>query len=416
MRKLFKIEKYPYNNFDLPEIVQNEKALLFYDFPLVYVGENKYGNIVIGYWVGYDEEDDIERYYHVIVSPDTYSKYEKKEITLLDIFKTHTIYIMDYKPDGSYSVYIASIDDIPDLYLPTDESYFPGEEVQSDKFTAKIDTPNKFIDVDSAADLIKNLKNPFQNAAKTLYPGYTTNIYIAGPYAGSFIIEYFIKTEPPSEELFPSNLKEFLTEALAEYIKLIADDKLILSFPNLPQVDHWIEYIKTNKSAPFLHYLEPLMQNDKAQEIIKRFLSYLEKSVISLQELSSNIPENQKLRIHRGDPLLSSPLMELTRSHTETFDYIYQTVLAKTGKEISEQEGTFKILIYHLNILSRIGNAYIVNPIEKNKMDRPRIKILGDSELTGSIFTKSLHESIWIEVNGKAKLEGNKYTYIEIYP
>lgn len=126
MNELFPIEKAPIET-DLPIIVKNEKTILFYDIPLIYYGENNKGDIVLGYWVGYDSALDIERYFHVVISPETLKRYKEKGITLLDILKCHPIFVMDYSPDGTCKIYLMAITDIPDLFLPTERSYYPGE-------------------------------------------------------------------------------------------------------------------------------------------------------------------------------------------------------------------------------------------------------------------------------------------------
>lgn len=415
--KLFEINSPPQKKgFDFPEIVRNERVLLYYDFPMVYVGENRYGNIVIGYWVGYDEENDIERYYHVVLDADTYHKYLRKEITLLDILKANPIYIMDYKPDGTYTVYIVSIKDIPEFFLPPEESYYPGEEIESDKIITRINIPEHYMESEKIYAIIEGTNEILKSAFEPL-SARKPEIFVSAPQPGSFLLEYVMKFAEAQSVLFPEYDARILADTAADYLKLLGDKFLIESLPDIQKVNEWLDLLRSKPNIPYISRFKDLFQSqdiEKIRKVIKKIFSNMEKANQATLEIAELVPKNRKLYIYKGHPL-SNPLIEISGYKKDVFENIYQTILEKSGHQKTElRNEEFEILIYHLNILSRTGNAYIYSRVNQQKLDKPRIKILGDFELSGSVFTRSLHESMWIKVRGNAKLVDGKFRYIEI--
>lgn len=72
----------------------------------------------------------------------------------------------------------------------------------------------------------------------------------------------------------------------------------------------------------------------------------------------------------------------------------------------------YRIQVYDLNTDTRKGTAHINNV--DDIMDNPKIIIEGDEELSGSIFTESLHLNKWIIVKAKAKISNGKYKSLSI--
>lgn len=129
-KRLFEVNAPAIENMKHVNIVKNFVVFLEYGSPLVFAGLNDLGNIVVGYYVGYDGKLDVVRYYHVLVEPGQFLKYVSGEITLLDLFKMNQIFVLDFKDDENYIAYCVKIDDIPDKFLPTDKSYFPCKEIE----------------------------------------------------------------------------------------------------------------------------------------------------------------------------------------------------------------------------------------------------------------------------------------------
>ena len=84
------------------------------------------------------------------------------------------------------------------------------------------------------------------------------------------------------------------------------------------------------------------------------------------------------------------------------------------GIEADDEDKEYLICIYELNTSTRTGHAYIANEADTTIMDKPRIMILGNNELTNSIYTESLHLNRWIKIIGKSKRVNGKFRKITI--
>jgi len=418
---LFEIQSSPIET-DLPIIVKNVEYLLYYDFPLLYIGENKYRNFVLGYWVGYDEKEKIERYFHVILDSETYYHYVNKKITLLDILKrAKPIFIMDYNKEGKLTIYQVNIDKIPIEYLPPEESYYPGTEFLPNKIIASINTAKTYIPVDVFSTLQKKV-------TKILYNPFTflklkPKLFIAPPQPGSFELHYIFQLGDEPSLFGEQSDVQFMVELIKNYLSIFKEvENIINILPNMNDLQKWIDFISKNTEIEFFNWFKEFTkssmdENARAifiKDFIPKFYSSLEDTTKNLLELSEDLEEDE-MTIFQGTEIKKLPIINiLGRKDIERYNYVKEKLIEKTGKERIIEESYYKILIYHLNLLTRRGNAYIQARDNPYKLDKPKIKILGTFDLSGTKFTESLHKSVYIEVKAKAEIINNRYIYLEI--
>ena len=89
---MFELPQNKITTTDLPIIANNYTVLHFDEFPMLFCGNNQYGNYIIGSLLCEDEEKDIFRYLHLIVKPYDFESFIKKQISYLNLIKNQ-IYI-----------------------------------------------------------------------------------------------------------------------------------------------------------------------------------------------------------------------------------------------------------------------------------------------------------------------------------
>lgn len=121
---------------DLIEIVSNYKVLHFDDFPILYIGTNKFGNKIIGSHL--EEDDDTQKILtlHTILSNKEYHNFMNQKISYLEILQnSNSISIVEkdygFNIKNAYDFNFASI---PTDYLPTADSFCPAS-VKADDTT-----------------------------------------------------------------------------------------------------------------------------------------------------------------------------------------------------------------------------------------------------------------------------------------
>jgi len=81
---MFKINENKKIESDIPIITHNRFNILEDEFPILFYGNNKFGNYIIGSILYENEEEKYSRYIHVLVEHNVFHKY---------INKTKTYYI-----------------------------------------------------------------------------------------------------------------------------------------------------------------------------------------------------------------------------------------------------------------------------------------------------------------------------------
>ena len=113
---------------DFPIIISDYTVLLDDDNEsILFSGKNKYLKTVLCSLVENDYETKICRYFHIVIKEEEYEDFINGKITYLEICKRHDMYIIDEnfnKDDDIAQMYKVTYKDIPEDYLPTNESYY----------------------------------------------------------------------------------------------------------------------------------------------------------------------------------------------------------------------------------------------------------------------------------------------------
>ncbi len=125
---MFDIKIHNLINTNIPIITNNYKILHFDEFPILYCGNNNFGNKIIGSLA--DEGKNIFRFFHTVISNETLNQFINKEISYLDIIKnSNSTFILDKDINEKLiAVYQVTFQEIPEDYLPLSSSFCPGQK------------------------------------------------------------------------------------------------------------------------------------------------------------------------------------------------------------------------------------------------------------------------------------------------
>ncbi|RXK82737.1 hypothetical protein EST62_10195 [Chlorobaculum sp. 24CR] len=407
---------------DQIEIVNNYSVLHFDDFPILYIGTNKYGNKIIGSHLEEDDDTKMILTLHTILTNKEFHQFLNGKISYLEILKNSTsisIVEKDYK-FKILKAYDIDFDSLPNEYLPTSESYCPAT-VKSHSLTFSISLQGKLADLNKAiADEVSKIQNGFteflEDRIKSLKGFDLVPKALLQPYAeGSFKINFELDLSQKSKK--GGNL--FLSQApidkyIANYINYISEnfteDKDIF----------------TSKNEDF---------SDKLKELEATLSDVYEKAFITKpNNINSFIKEDliksagkfEKITEQVGKHFESASILGITETAETSLGFIdidycnkFQTIVedievSKKGMTIDSEFKEYKIYIYHLNTDTRTGNAFIRNLDNEEEMSKPKIKINGDDGLEQTKYTESLYLNKWISVKAKAKKIGEKFKYLDI--
>jgi len=113
---------------DLPIITNNFQVLHFDEFPILFIGENPYGNKILGSLVCEDEDDDnLFRYFQSIVKDEIYFQFIDKKISYLEVLEnSSSIFVLDKDINNKIiAIFHISFSEIPKDYLPLPNSFCP---------------------------------------------------------------------------------------------------------------------------------------------------------------------------------------------------------------------------------------------------------------------------------------------------
>ena len=402
---------------DLPIITGNYQVLHFDDEPILFTGTNIYGNRIIGSLLDEDDEAGVSRYFYVIVDSRLYTDFRKCKVSYLQILKnSKPIYVIERSFDAKKTdIYFLSFDEVPEDYLPTEESFCP-VQTSSLPLTYFVKLKGALADTNMALPReISNIQMIFAEMLESI-PKTLKNILHEPPVAfqrsyseGSFALNFeislkfedmFIKDAKVTEYL--NNFLGYCTEHLPkEADKLYEPESEAVTF-----FDHLISgyeelYSEVGVSLPEKY-------KEKVREEIK-------KSSESIAEMTETIGDHFTGIEIANDIENPRPIAYLDADFKQTIESVVDIIQSKTQNVEEDREPReYDIYVYHLNKESRAGNAIIINDDQEKTMSRPKIKILGDEPLDHTKYTESLHLNERITVRAKAKKVDGKCRNLEI--
>ena len=406
---------------DLIEIVENYSILHYDDFPILYIGTNKFGNKIIGsHLEEYDESQTILTL-HTILSNKEFHQFINGKVSYLNILKnSNSISIVEkdysFKTKKAYNI---DFNSIPTDYLPLENSFCP-KIVKSHSLVFSISLKGKLADINKAiADEVSKIQNGFTEfLEERIHSLKGINLIpkaMLQPYAeGSFKINFELDIRQKGKK---GNL--FLQQApidkyIASYIKYISEnfseDKEIFKNNNIESSE------KLKELEDILNDVYDKALINKPQNISSILKDDIIKSANRFERLTEQVGENFDsaaiFNIIEND---ETPLAFIDKEFSESFQSNVEEIeIHNKGATVDDNYKEYKIYIYHLNTDNRTGNAFIKNINNEEEMSKPKIKINGDDGLEQTKYTESLYLSKWINVKAKAKRIGEKFMSLDI--
>lgn len=411
----------PQIHADFPYIVDSYLVLHFDEAPILFTGYNKYGDRVIASSVELDMEVKKERFFHVIITTEMYNDFIHRKITYLQILReAASIFVIDESFNKtSIETYMINTNEIPTEYLPSENSYCPEIEFipsydYSIGLSGKKAHENKanYRDIN---EISKNFSGVVDSCFKIIQTAGIEPIVSNRPYTtGSFKINFNIELKPikgdrkifEDKDSYNRFLKDFLDYCLNnlnDEINNILEQKNLSEKLNDLISDAKLIYHKLGFK------IEETFQDNFLKEIIN--------TASKLGEISDTIGEN----------FTAIGLANIAADGNEymlgVFDENFKSSIGITLENIEnktqdilidEEPKEYKILVYHLNTDSRTGNAWINKIGKEDEYSKPKIYIKGESPLSESTFTESLHLNKFITVKGIARRDGINFKRIDI--
>lgn len=405
---MFKLPKNNQIQTDIPQIKSNYTILHFDEEPILYVGKNKYGGYVLGSAIDEDIVRKIEWNFRTLISAKCYLDFINKKISYLEILKNSSdIFMLEKAFDKSFTnTFSVSFKDIPEDYLPSDDSYCPDPyrfASISHSHTLHLDGQNAFRNM----ILPNSLKNILDSYSKVVIAPFSIvgrylSKLVAKPYIsafgeGSFTIKFNIIVEKMDKQ---RKLYELLTDQEKD-VFVLSEKYLRYCFNDL--IDEYEQIIKENNA--------PIFNN-----ILDDFKDYTTKTLLS-------VPEDLASRFTYETKKIFSTIYDISEGVGYDFDTIdiegthpisridstykkkYENIIKKTESvlsEIDESSCEYTLHIYKLNVETRKGTANIRKEDDSDYMYRANFKVTGNEPLDNTKYTSSLHENKFIKILGKA--------------
>lgn len=400
---------------DLPVITDNYEILHYDEYPILFTGTNKYGNKLLGSFSYEDDENDIARYFVVILDNKQFSDFYNQKISYKSLISdSKEIFIVDKDiNDKVINRFLVPLDSIPVDYLPSESSFIPDNKIISDSLNFTFSLKGKLADLNRA--LVGDINNINQKIYSYLeesldalnFFNLQPRIYSQPSQIGSYRLNFDIefKPDPLQISLFPINQKE-INKFINDYLHYIT-----YNFPN--ESDSFLEkYTEDSKQFTGLkNSFEEIFRSSNLEPISTIsdiLIDNINNSAEKLSEVTDYLKYNNSFNaIELGK---TSDTGHFTTVGYLTEDYKTSVVLKLLPREeLSGNEKLsdnlpkpYRILVFRINRETGKGGARLYSD---NSEDFHRIQLninKGDNDLSNSIFTMSLNENKVVTVNGIA--------------
>jgi hypothetical protein len=409
------------SSIELVEISSSYKVLHYDDFPILFLGVNKFGNKILGSHL--DDDDDEKKIWtiHTLLTNKEYYDFINKKKTYRELLTVSTTMFLVEKSyrNQILNSYTLTFDGIPIEYRPLENSYCPSYR-RKFSFSYSLGLKGKLADFNRAiaedvstvqtafADFLegrlKNLKNFDLQPAAYLQP------YSPGSFKINVELEFKRKK---GENLFSHFAP--IDEYIHEYVKYIStsviqDKDLLSNNENVTASDAFLKLLATFEGL----YDKALIK--KPESTFEELKEDLGKAMLKFEVITEQMGENfNTIEFSNFADDYEEFISIIDTEYSESFqNTIDQIEASKSSTTIDEEDKEYEIYIYHLNTDTRQGNAFIKNLKNESEMSKPKIKILGDEPLEQTKYTESLHLNKWIKVAAKAKIVDDKFKFLTI--
>jgi len=424
---LFDISQHRETHIDLPIIANNYTILHYDEFPMLFYGTNQYGNTIVGSLIGEDEENDIFRYLYMMAKPHDFVLFTKKEISYRELISKQTdVFLIDKTfEEEILRIYLLPLAEIPERFLPHQQVFCPDVSL-SIGTDYVISMKGKLADIHAAfaerltiiskglTQIFTTLVNPVSNINNI-----ETQIMQLAPTPTSFGINYRIKFNINSSDLFSADpdrensLNQFVTSSLnysinylSKEAKQLADNKTDeTQFQKLVEIP-----LKRAYNVIGQKYDEKV--KERVLKSIMKIPSEMEKITDQLG-LGFDYLEVNSVGLNNEKSLIGAVDQNFSREMDSAKDIIE----AETEDVKFEEDFELLIHVYHLNVITKKGNAHVnvKTANGKDRLDSPKMELIGDGSLNGSDFINSMDTGGYISVRiKKAKKVNGRYKNLVI--
>ena len=408
-------------SIELIEISSSYKVLHYDDFPILFLGVNKFGSKILG---SHLEDDDDEKkiwtIHSLLTNKEYYDFINRKKSYREILNETSTKFLVEKNyPNKTLKSYLLTFENIPEEYRPLENSFCPIFK-RKFSFSYSLGLKGKLADLNRAiAEDVANVQTAFADFLEArlknlknfnLQPTAYLQPYSPGSFKINLELEFKRKK---GENLFSAYTP--MDEYIQEYVKyistsIIQDKDLFINDKNATASDDFKKLLAIFESL----YDTELVK--KPENIIDELKEDLGKAMPKFEVITEQIGKNFDTIefsnfIGEQEEFISIIGTDFSESFQNTVNEIEAS---QSSIKIDEENQTYEIYIYHLNTDTRQGNAFIKNQNNESEMSKPKIKILGEEPLEQTRYTESLHLNKWIKVAAKAKTIDGKFKFLTI--
>lgn len=411
---------------DLPVITDNYEILHYDEYPILFTGTNKYGNKLLGSFSYEDDENNLFRYFVIILDDKQFSDFYSQKKSYRDlILDSKEIFIVDKDiNDKIVDRFLIPLDSIPADYLPLESSFIPENKIVSDSLNFTFSLRGKL------ADLHKALVSDINNINQKIY-GYleesleTLNVFNLQPRVysqpsqiGSYRLNFDVEFQQEEASLFPINQKK-ITEFINGYLNYIA---YVLPYES----DAFLEK-HTEDSKSFIalkNSFEEIFRSSNLEPIptvSDILIDNINSSAEKLSEVTEYLKYNNSFNTIEVGKVSDTGNFTTVGYLIENYKISIESKLLPQEELLSDevlsdnQPKPYKILVFRINRETGIGGArlYFDDSEDFHKVQLNIVK--KDNDLSDSIFTMSLNENKVVTVNGVATSINGLYKKLECY-
>jgi hypothetical protein len=418
---MFKIQKHKTLIKDFHKVINN-RFVLFNDGDndIIFTGTNRYSNRILCCIMFEDDEEGFLRYLHVLTSEQQYSEFLNRKISFRQIlFQNESLFVVDVDyQNNEIDCNIVSVDEIPDAYLPLEESYCP-TFIYKPTFSYSLSLIGGLADLHKAkAEELSNVSTTFSYFLQTSTAflrdlNLQNNVYVEGLQAGSFEINFIVEiTEPHQVEMINvsmDNVNVFLN-SFFNYV-----------FNQLPLEESNVFKTEEVKSKTFKSletqlsgiYAEKFTNTDSGveQKLID-LISYSAKELESIDFQGSFDALRFENYSNTGE---SIPFAIL---NNEFFESVRDKILTEESSKLEDitvwdkEPVDYTIQVYNFSTITGKGSAWFIDP--ENSISKILVHAKGRSVYENTIFTKSMDDGKQIQVKGIGKTVNGKLRLLQV--
>ncbi|WP_423148626.1 hypothetical protein [Rubrolithibacter danxiaensis] len=417
---MFEIDNTYLRQSSLPVITDNYKVLHFDEYPILFSGTNRFGNKLLGSLAYEDVDNDVFRYFVIIVDDKQNSSFFNKSVSYLQLIKeSQEMFIIDKDiNDKVLAMYNVPLDIVPPDYLPLQNSFIPAKNVVSKSLSFSFSLKGKL------ADMHKALVNDVNSVNNRIYSYLNESIETlrnlglepqvfsqpseVGSYKLNFDVEFGFEKQLRMFPINPDIIGHFLNNYL-QYVSQVLPSENDEFLSNLPEQSKNFQNLQ--KSLIGVYETANVKPSAALSDMLVDSINI---SANKLSEVTEYLKISQSFNaIEIGNYDDNGDFLSIGYLDSNYKSSVSSKLLAEE-KEVStndiiadESPQNYRILVYKLNIDTGNGGARIY---EDNTEKFTKIKLTiskGDKDLSFSVFTKSLNEDIVVDVKGIAiKING----------